>query len=69
MQQRHEEMSLADAMARVRAEYLEMPGLQLTEAQAARLWHFDRAFSDAVLSALVDTRFLVKTRTSAFARP
>jgi hypothetical protein len=69
MLERHEEMSLADAMARVRAEYLEMPGMQLTVAQAARLWQFDRAFSDAVLSALVDTRFLVKTRSSAFARP
>jgi hypothetical protein len=35
---------LARATARVRAEYLEMPGLQLTTAQAARLWQSDDLF-------------------------
>jgi hypothetical protein len=60
--------TLADAVRRVRAEFVEMPGMQLTPAQAARLWHFEPEFCDAVLSALVDTKFLVKTRKDRFAR-
>ena len=62
------EIALADAMRRVRAEFVEMPGMQLTPAQAARLWHFETEFCEAVLSALVDTKFLVKTRKDRFAR-
>jgi hypothetical protein len=45
-----------------------MPGLQLTEAQAARLWSFDSALCSAVLSALVKSGFLVRTRSAAFVR-
>jgi len=56
------------ALRRAQAEYLEMPGLQLTEAQAARLWSFDSALCSAVLTALVESRFLVRTRRAAFAR-
>jgi hypothetical protein len=59
---------LEDAILRVRAEFVEMPGMQLTPAQAARLWHFDADFCNAVLSALVDSKFLVKTRHEKFAR-
>ena len=61
-------IALEDAMRRVRAEFVEMPGMQLTPAQAARLWHFEPNFCNAVLSALVDTKFLVKTRSEKFAR-
>lgn len=56
------------ALDRAKAEYLEMPGLQLTSVQAARLWSLDRALCDAVLAALVEQRFLVRTRASAFIR-
>jgi hypothetical protein len=56
-----------DALQRARAEFIEMPGLQLTVEQAARLWACDRALCNAVLAALVDARFLVRTR-DAFAR-
>jgi hypothetical protein len=56
------------ALLRVRAEFLEMPGLQLTEAQAARLWSCDSATCSAVLSSLVESRFLVRTRNASFAR-
>ena len=41
-----------------------MPGLQLTVSQAARLWHFDSALCTAVLSRLVEQRFLVETQES-----
>ena len=45
-----------------------MPGLQLTVAQASKLWHFDSALCTAVLSRLVEQRFLVETRNHSFAR-
>ena len=56
-------------LKRAEAEFLEMPGLQLTEAQAARLWASDSRVCGAVLQKLVENRFLVRTRNSAFARP
>lgn len=55
-------------MRRVRSEYLEMPGLRLTLAQAQRLWGLDRAACDALLGALVEAKFLFKTRDGAFVR-
>jgi hypothetical protein len=56
------------ALRRAQAEFLEMPGLQLTAAQAARLWSFDSALCSAVLTALVESKFLVRTRNASFAR-
>ena len=60
--------TFAVALRRVQAEFLEMPGLQLTVAQASRLWHFDSALCTAVLARLVEQRFLVETRNRSFAR-
>jgi hypothetical protein len=57
-----------DVLRRVRGEYIEMPGLRLTSAQAQRLWGLDRASCDALLGALVDARFLFRTRDGAFVR-
>jgi hypothetical protein len=45
-----------------------MPGLRLTEAQATRLWGLDAATCSMLLSALVDARFLFRTRDGAFMR-
>jgi hypothetical protein len=56
------------ALRRAQAEFLEMPGLKLTVAQAARLWHFDSALCTAVLSRLVEQRFLIETRNHSFSR-
>lgn len=47
-----------DLLARVYGEYLEMPGLQLTLAQASRLWNMKLATSAHVLEQLVDASFL-----------
>jgi hypothetical protein len=55
-------------LARVRAEFLEMPCLTLTLPQAMRLWHLDLAACRAVLGSLVRARFLVETRQGAFRR-
>jgi len=60
--------AFAVALRRAQAEFLEMPGLQLTEAQAARRWSFDSALCSAVLSALVESRFLIRTRNASFSR-
>jgi hypothetical protein len=62
----HEEFS--HAVSRARAEYLEMPGLKLTSAQAARLWTLDSDTCDAVLTTLVGERFLVRTPNASFIR-
>jgi hypothetical protein len=51
---------------RVRSEYLEMPGLTLTSAQARRLWNLDEPICDQLLLALVDCGFLRRTRGNAF---
>jgi hypothetical protein len=57
-----------EVLRRVQGEFLEMPGLRLTEAQARRLWGLDAASCDALLGALVDAKFLFKTRDGAFMR-
>jgi hypothetical protein len=62
------EVAIDDALRRVKGEYLEMPGLRLTAAQAQRLWGLDSEACDALLGALVDTKFLYRTRDGAFMR-
>jgi hypothetical protein len=60
--------TFAAALGRAKAEFLEMPGLRLTLAQAQRLWALDRVLCDAVLAALVETRFLVQSGKASFIR-
>ena len=43
---------------RVRAEFLEMPGLQLTLEQAQRFWGIDRAACREVFDSLIEIGFL-----------
>jgi len=62
------EVAIDAAVRRVKGEYLEMPGLRLTPAQAQRLWGLDREACNALLGALVDTKFLSRTRDGAFVR-
>jgi len=57
-----------EVLRRVQGEFLEMPGLRLTDAQARRLWGLDAASCDALLGALVDAKFLFRTRDGAFMR-
>jgi DNA-binding IclR family transcriptional regulator len=51
---------LADLVMRARAEFLEMPGMCLTAAQAARLWGLSPARAEQLLSELVQIGFLVR---------
>jgi len=57
-----------EVLRRVKGEFLEMPGLRLTEPQARRLWGLDAASCDELLGALVDAKFLLRTRDGAFMR-
>jgi hypothetical protein len=43
---------------RIRGEFIEMPGLQLTVAQASRLWGLDVAACRHVIEVLVEAAFL-----------
>ena len=45
---------------RARAEFSEMPGMCLTVAQAARLWHVTPDYAERLLSDLVQIGFLVR---------
>ena len=60
--------AFAHAIARAKADFLEMPGLTLTAIQAARLWGYEADYCDAVLAALEEQGFLVRGARSAFAR-
>jgi hypothetical protein len=55
-----------DLLRRVQGEFLEMPGLRLTEAQARKLWGLDPTFCNVLLRTLVDAKFLFETRDGAF---
>ena len=51
-------MTFALMVERARADFMEMPGLELTLPQAVRLWHFGADDCRAVVDALVDLGFL-----------
>jgi hypothetical protein len=57
-----------DLVCRVQSEFLEMPGLRLTEAQVRRLSGLDPSYCAAVLSVLVDAGFLVCSKDGFFTR-
>ena len=55
-------------IGRVRAEYLEMPGLCLTIHQVQRLWGLERRTCEALLKSLIDSGFLLRTDRGLFVR-
>lgn len=52
---------LEESLRLVRAEYREMPGLNLTKRQAERLWSLDESTCEAVLSTLEAEHVLQRT--------
>jgi hypothetical protein len=62
----HDDM--APLVHRVRSEFLEMPGLRLTPAQAACLWALDRSMSEQILNGLASSGFLARTAGGAYLR-
>jgi hypothetical protein len=61
-------MRIDDVLQRIQGEFVEMPGLRLTAAQAQRLWGLERDVCDALLGALVDAKFLAQTRADNLPR-
>ena len=58
-----------DEWARLaRAEYLEIPGLHLTESQFRRLFGLDAKFGAELLHTLVQTGFLRRAHTGGYVR-
>jgi hypothetical protein len=60
--------SIEDMFNRLRAEYLEMPGLRLTPAQVQRLCGIERMMCQSVLDALVDAKFLCMKSDGSYTR-
>jgi hypothetical protein len=55
-------------VTRIRAEYLELPGLRLTLSQASRLFGIERGACEHVLTELVSHRFLKTMGDGSFIR-
>lgn len=53
---------------RIRAEFLEMPGLDLTPAQAQRLWGLDQLTCEYLCERLLEDGFLCRTSRGTFVR-
>ena len=61
-------MDFEAMVRRVRTEFLEMPGLRLTFAQARRLWGLSEDDCERVIETLVGACFLQKTPTGEVVR-
>jgi hypothetical protein len=58
--------TLGDLLFLIRAEFLEIPGLQLTQHQIEHLWEIDSETAAAILGSLVEANFLTKTPAGAY---
>lgn len=68
MRTQHQTATVDSWLRLVRAEFLEVPGLVLTSDEARRFWGLDREACDQLLAALVDSRFLRRTRDNHYLR-
>ena len=59
---------LESLVRRVRSEYREMPGLQLTPLQFCRLFGLSRAESEDVIAFLIEDHFLHRTSHGVYGR-
>ena len=57
-----------EVLERIRAEYLEMPGMQLQVEQVERLCGVQRSICKVVLDSLVEARFLCLKSDGSYAR-
>ncbi len=60
--------TIPNVLTRLRAEYLEMPGLRLTAEQVQRLCGIERMTCQSVLDALVNVQFLCVRSDGTYAR-
>jgi hypothetical protein len=61
-------ISHTDALERLRAEYLEMPGMWLTVQQVQRLCGVERTICQWALDSLVAAKFLCVKSDGSYAR-
>jgi hypothetical protein len=62
------DVTVCDWMNLIRAEYLEMPGLSLTEAQFERMWNLTPDFAERLLQELQRICFLRRTKKGTYVR-
>jgi hypothetical protein len=62
------QQSMAQWIHIIRGEFQEFPEMHLTKSQVQRLWSLDAGTCDALLSALIDGRFLKRTSNGSYAR-
>jgi hypothetical protein len=55
-------------LARLRAEYLEMPGMKLTTAQVQRLCGIEQPMCTLLLDILVEAQFLTRKSNGTYVR-
>jgi hypothetical protein len=60
--------TITDWLQLIRGEYLEIPNLCLTKPEVERLWGLDPDTAEAILAALLDIKFLRRTRHDAYVR-
>jgi hypothetical protein len=60
--------TLDDVVNRLRAEFLEMPGLRLTSGQVQRLCGIEKTLCQLGLDSLVATKFLYVNSDGVYAR-
>ena len=60
--------TITDWLQLIRAEFLEIPNLCLTKPEVERLWGLDPVTAQAILEALIDAKFLRRTRHDAYVR-
>ncbi len=60
--------TIQDVCDRLRAEFMEMPGLQLKSDQVQRLCGIDRTICQRVLDSLVESKFLCVRSDGTYAR-
>jgi hypothetical protein len=61
-------MNPEQMLNRIRGEYLEMPGLRLTCAQAERLWGWEAKTCRMLLDLLVESKFLSCSKEGMYGR-
>ena len=61
-------MAVNFTLERIKGEFLEMPGLRLTLAQAQRMWRIDASACRTMLDALVANGFLCVKRDGSYVR-
>ena len=59
---------LEDVVRHIKQEFLEMPGLSITELQARRLWALEPAMCSQILTGLVQDGFLLRSPSGKFIR-